>query len=339
MSIKIKLTPEELKSQSAEMSALNDEMMTLFDGISREMNTVNSNWSANLANNFSGKIRGVNNSFSDLAAMFGFGAEAARTSAESMETVDATLSKMMLGGDGGSFGGGGNMGSRNGGGFREATDIEHVFDDEGEYGVSQTAPKYTSGKERKAIYATVRKYFPDMTNKEIRKYLKAIGKHGCGYAAVVNSIFYQFEGKEELFEKTFGFPMYRNGDFNFSQLLVDYFAASNGSSKQGTTGYQQGQYFEKYLQDRGLTASHDNLGIVPGQTMLGAKGYNFYDETGKKIGRAGSGHAVLITGQTADGMLIVSTWGKKAYVDPSECLTGNALADFLMYTTFTIEFE
>ncbi len=112
MSGKIQLTPEELKSQSAEMSALNEEMTTLFGGISREMNTVNSNWSPNLANNFSGKINCVNTSFSDLSAMFGFGAEAARTSAETMETVDATLGKMMFGGDG-SFGGG-----EGGGGFR-----------------------------------------------------------------------------------------------------------------------------------------------------------------------------------------------------------------------------
>lgn len=78
------------------MTALNEEMSSLFNSISREMNSVNSNWSANLAQNFSGKIDSVNSSFSSLSSLFTTGAEAAMVSAESMESVDKYLANQMV---------------------------------------------------------------------------------------------------------------------------------------------------------------------------------------------------------------------------------------------------
>ena len=54
---KISLTPEELKNQAAQMAALNEEYENIFTSVASELNLINGNWSANLANNFAGKIK------------------------------------------------------------------------------------------------------------------------------------------------------------------------------------------------------------------------------------------------------------------------------------------
>ena len=74
-------------------------------------------------------------------------------------------------------------------------------------------------------------YFPDATKEDYELYLTAISNVGCAYTAFINMVFKNFEGREEEFEKTFGFPMYtvnsKKGvfygdiDFNYEYLIVD----------------------------------------------------------------------------------------------------------------------
>ena len=91
---KIKLTPSELQAQAAEMKSLESEYSSLFGGVSSELNKVNSNWSANLAHNFSGKINSTNKSFSKITQELMNGAKVADTCAVTFESVDTQLAKL-----------------------------------------------------------------------------------------------------------------------------------------------------------------------------------------------------------------------------------------------------
>lgn len=58
-------------------------------------------------------------------------------------------------------------------------------------------------------------------------YLKLLRNNGCGYVAAADYTFRLFEGKEDEFEKTFGYPMYtyKDGkiDFNYEVFIIKFF--------------------------------------------------------------------------------------------------------------------
>ena len=106
------------------------------------------------------------------------------------------------------------------------------FDDEGRYGGSQAGPKEGIRFfnwvffEDEELYAFIKKHpgYENYSEVEIYKLLKEIEDGGCSFVANTNVIFNSYIGREEEFEKTFGFPMYaQNGDLNYDMLLVDYY--------------------------------------------------------------------------------------------------------------------
>lgn len=136
----IKLTPAQLMAQADEMRSLEQDYEALFKGVTNELNSINGNWSRNLAHNFEGKITSAQRAFSHITSLLNKGATAAANSAKTFETVDSQLSKMMNGevtskdrantytaggGGKGAFGGGGG-----GGGFRGENGKEKSFLDE-----------------------------------------------------------------------------------------------------------------------------------------------------------------------------------------------------------------
>ena len=59
-------------------------------------------------------------------------------------------------------------------------------------------------------------------------YFEIIRRNGCGFAAGVNAIFREFEGREDEFYDAFGFPMYEINtnyrvNFNYELMLLLYF--------------------------------------------------------------------------------------------------------------------
>lgn len=90
----IKLTPEELQAQAAEMKALEKEYTSLFSNVSSELGKVNSNWSPNLANNFTGKIRSAQNRFMYITEELNNGAKVADSCAITFQSVDSELAKI-----------------------------------------------------------------------------------------------------------------------------------------------------------------------------------------------------------------------------------------------------
>ena len=107
MAGKIQLTPAELLAQSAEMLALEQEFASLFQKTESLLGQVNSDWSANLANNFAGKITSAQKACTSIINMLDGGAKIAETSANTMDSVDQLLGKLFNGdGDSGESGGG-----------------------------------------------------------------------------------------------------------------------------------------------------------------------------------------------------------------------------------------
>lgn len=239
-----------------------------------------------------------------------------------------------------------------------------VFDDDGSYGGNQGAPQAQYGEEREALYDIVRKYYPSWDENQIKDYLKKLNSEGCGYVAIVNTIFQHFEGREEEFERKFGFPMYgENGDLNYNRLIVDFYSATDNHNRgwlfqdkinnnedssatkgYGTTPYSQKYRAELYLKDKGIDVkveirkkvSVDNYQKLAeeGSVIINYHYGNLYDEKGKVYQYIDGGHSMTVTGVTEDGRYIVSSWGQKLYIDPNESLSENGKQtsyDFVYY--------
>ncbi len=60
-----------------------------------------------------------------------------------------------------------------------------------------------------------------------KTYLDSFSRSGCGYGAITNFVFRLFEGREEDFYNTFGYPMYKvmgsSINFNYEVFMLKYF--------------------------------------------------------------------------------------------------------------------
>ena len=228
-------------------------------------------------------------------------------------------------------------------------DYKPIYGDpnKGEYGGNQGAP--LDDKAHFSDYADiVRKYYPDMSDKEVKNYLKKLNSEGCGYVAMVNTIFAQYAGREDEFEKTFGFPMYdKDGKPNSNKLLVDYYSAKDNHNKgsdgkdyinnneddsdtegYGTTRSQREYRWESYLKDHGVDADVRDVNMVTkdnyadlaknGEIVVAVRPLNLRDANGNIVDDRNGGHAMTVTGVTEDGMLKVSSWGKEYYINPND---------------------
>lgn len=241
-----------------------------------------------------------------------------------------------------------------------------VFDDDGGYGGDQAGPMSEWGfwSEKKELYEIVRKYYPNMTDKEIKNFLKKLNDEGCGYVAAINTMFAAYEGREEEFERTFGFPMYKDGDLNYNKLLVDFYSATDNhnlgkdgfsdvinygedTSNQvgkGTNQYDCKYRTEMYLKEKGVDVDvHMYVDVTPNNVEeLSKDGYvmidYFYGNLQKENGRTAQyidgGHGMIITGVTEDGRYIVSSWGEKYYIDPNEIIENNGKETHMSYSYY-----
>lgn len=218
------------------------------------------------------------------------------------------------------------------------------FDGKGQYGGNQGSPQNHADDMRDIV----RKYYPDMSDKEVDDYLKKLNSEGCGYVAMINTIFGQFNGKEEEFEKTFGFPMYdKNGELNYDALVTDFYSATDNHNRfllfwdrndpnedesvtvgSGTTMGEREYRFEKYMKDHGIHVNvKNNVNVTPdnyskmskkGDIVIAIHPCALYDKNGNKVVDSDGGHAMTVTGVTDDGMYRVSSWGKEYYVKPDD---------------------
>jgi len=232
-----------------------------------------------------------------------------------------------------------------------------VCDDDGAYGGDQGSPQYQwgDGSQKQVLYDTVRKYYPNMTDQEISDYLRKLNSEGCGYVAIVNTIFAAYQGRELEFEEKFGFPMYHDGDLNYDRLLVDFYSAtdnhnnvngvdtisgtedSSSTDGYGTTPDSQQYRAYMYLDSKGVNVdikTDQNVTVdnyqdysKDGYVVINYHDGNLEDANGNVIQNIGpnEGHSMTVTGVTEDGRYIVSSWGQKMYLRP------NNNSDFVVY--------
>ena len=116
-----------------------------------------------------------------------------------------------------------------------------IFDDcnisSQQYGASQIdfKKRFDLLIEEPLIWKSLQNYYPekDFASKEeamffYKEYFENIYKCGCGYASVANYVFHLYEGREEEFEKIFGYPIYtvdETGyvDFNYEVFILNFF--------------------------------------------------------------------------------------------------------------------
>lgn len=103
----------------------------------------------------------------------------------------------------------------------------------------------------------------------------------------------------------------------------------NDISGSGTSQYAREYYIEQFLADHGIEAkadtdvkvdiyNYDNLSEDGKSIIIAFRDGNLYNEDGEVETRIEGGHAMVVTGVTSDGRMIVSSWGKKYYIDPYE---------------------
>lgn len=78
------------------------------------------------------------------------------------------------------------------------------------------------------ILDKLKETYPDASMEQYELYLNKICNTGCGYTALVNTIFNEYTGREDEFRDIFGFDMYKidssgNIDYNYEYLILDYF--------------------------------------------------------------------------------------------------------------------
>lgn len=107
------------------------------------------------------------------------------------------------------------------------TNINPIVYNENEYGANQRGPYLAATadpEEYHHLCMIVKQHFPDKTQQQIDELLQRLRKEGCGYVAMINSLFDVYSSKADLFYKTFGFSMYdSDGTLNYNHVLVDLY--------------------------------------------------------------------------------------------------------------------
>ncbi len=104
---------------------------------------------------------------------------------------------------------------------------QRIYDTKTEYGASQKTPsllKESDPLQYDQLCKIVKKHFPEMTQDQMDELLQRLCREGCGYVAMIHSLFEAFIHKPSFFREKFGFPMYNSdGSLNFNQVLVDLY--------------------------------------------------------------------------------------------------------------------
>ena len=233
-----------------------------------------------------------------------------------------------------------------------------VFDHKGAYGGNQGSPKSIKDRARKEeMFKLIEKNIGrHLSDREKDAYFKRLNSEGCGYVAIVNTIFVEYADRPAEFEKTFGYPMYHNGDLNYDMLIADMYSSmdnTDGSghfnpindynlgddgdrgsynpwtdkSGTGTFPREQATFITNFMKDHGVdvSASTTNNVTVDNFEQLSREGkqvvVDFYhgdllNMNGTVAQTIDGGHAMTVTGVTKDGKFIVSSWGKEYMIDP-----------------------
>ena len=110
------------------------------------------------------------------------------------------------------------------------------------------------------------------------------------------------------------------------EKFIDPICYKDKKHKSGTSISERKDIWEDYLAEHGIdvnvecyievTADNYNDIVDKGQIIVAIEPCILEDEAGNTVFNADGGHAMTVTGVTEDGRFIVSSWGKRYYVDP-----------------------
>lgn len=203
-----------------------------------------------------------------------------------------------------------------------------------QYGGDQTAFQYNYQKRMllrdEAIIKIINKRFDKCTEEELYDYFTSVAEHGCGYTAMTNWVFKNFEGKEDDFNNTFGYPMYNLQlldddefivDYNYEPIIFDLYSEINGRDRTVITTSVNGngtlntEFYRmyKYLHNEYGVFGDDYNEAIKDSGMFGTDEFDIFDLDGNLIMPASESgpHAMTKIEDLGDGRWIVSTWGTK----------------------------
>lgn len=119
-----------------------------------------------------------------------------------------------------------------------------VFDDDGSYGGDQGNMNQVYKWDPIRCWELLdylREYYPKMSIFKAFGYFSHLNNVGCGYVALANSIFLEYEGRPDEFERVFGYPMFNHGDLNYDRLILDIYATTDlDGINDGSDGLPKG---------------------------------------------------------------------------------------------------
>ncbi len=206
---------------------------------------------------------------------------------------------------------------------RQANLKNKVFDSLGKFGARQVL-----NTNDKSLYEIVRMFYPEYTDQQCAQVIKNLGPEGCGYAGMANAILWAYEGNPEAFEANFGFSMYKNNDLNFDDLTLYIYTMFDDPNEKGTNPSYYLSIVPALMQQGGLDATvhtfyEPSFNDIPNLTQHGVLAFCTQDAFDLKT-PAGKwlhfdeAHYMTVTGITSDGMLEVSSWSGKYYIDPNQ---------------------
>ncbi|MCL2882489.1 MAG: hypothetical protein FWF45_06350 [Coriobacteriia bacterium] len=184
----------------------------------------------------------------------------------------------------------------------------------GAYGGDQNGPYdvYNNQKSNPAAWASllavIRQYHPNWTDQQIGDFLQKLNNEGCGYVALVNTIFVQYKNNPAGFERAFGFPLYvldpLSGEYNlnYNALLLDFYCATDNHNKGffggdtvnphedsnaikgfGVTATQLQYRAETYLQNRGVKVTVTTAVIPEAKVDVSSAMYHSLSKNGSQV--------------------------------------------------------
>ena len=222
------------------------------------------------------------------------------------------------------------------------------------YGSNQGAPAGESRARQQELYDIYLRNGGEPKNTtEFQRYLSEMNQHGCGYAALANTMMgYMLEtysGRESEFEREFGYPLMVDGHPNYEAVIVDLYSHGGRAGGTSVSAITARDLAQEYAQAHNIPIHREVTdGVTPqnvderlrrGEDVT----IHYFDGVIHPYDNPAedhpiNAHAMTITGVTEDGKYIVSSWGNKYILDPNEVSTGsNGEETWFTYSVTTFE--
>ena len=225
--------------------------------------------------------------------------------------------------------------------------LNFVFGEYGYYGGNQRYPSEHIDDYKDLVY----NHQLNFGYENVIDFLQKLNSEGCTYTAFANSVFLYFRDEPELFEEIFEIPFYTiDGRPNIHALLVDFYSSMDNHNPKyflfykedyvnrkedysaikgsGADDVQIEWRFERYMRKHGIVVDVKRIKkekidkdfekyFSRGPIVVSTRPNTLYDMNGKAVFDSPNGHAMMVTKKCENGLLMVSSWGRKYYVKPN----------------------